>query len=133
MRIPSWMQCAIAPVLALAVAGCGGGDGDDDDGLGLPLVFGGDRPVELQVPELLEGETYPLVVILHGYGASGFLQQAYFEMSDLAEREGVFVLAPDGLTDSAGRQFWNADPTCCDFDGSNPDDVAYLGGLIDDV
>lgn len=132
MQTPSWMQCAIATALALAIGACGGGGGDDDD-VGPPLVFGGDRPVELQVPELLEGETYPLVVILHGYGASGFLQQAYFEMSDLAEREGVFVVAPDGLTDSAGRQFWNADATCCDFDGANPDDVGYLGGLIDDV
>lgn len=132
MRARPWMQRAIAPAVALAIGACGGG-GDDGGGSGPPLVFGGDRPVGLQIPPLLEGETYPLVVILHGYGASGFLQQAYFGMSDLAERDGVFVLAPDGLVDSAGRQFWNADPICCDLDGRQPDDVGYLGGLIDDV
>ena len=29
--------------------------------------------------------------------------------------------------------FWNADSACCDFEHKNPDDVAYIGGLIDDI
>jgi polyhydroxybutyrate depolymerase len=120
----------ISCVLAGLVAGCGS---DDDRGPSIPTVFGGDRPVALQFPVLLEGRTYPLVLILHGYGASGFVQQAYFGMRDLAARHDVFVLAPDGLVDSSGRQFWHADDACCDFDGRRPDDVAYLGGLIDEV
>jgi polyhydroxybutyrate depolymerase len=45
----------------------------------------------------------------------------------------AFVLAPNGLVDSTGRQFWNADPLCCDFESTHVDDVAYIGGLIDDV
>lgn len=96
-----------------------------------PKTFGGDRPVDLQVPDGFDASKhYPLVLILHGYSATGFLQQAYFNMMHLP---GAFVLAPDGLTDSMGHQFWNADPACCDFDHKNPDDVGYLGGLLDEV
>lgn len=99
-----------------------------------PRTFGGDRPVNLQVPSTVEdGKLYPLVVVLHGFGANGFLQEAYFGMSSLAADDTAFVLAPDGMTNSMGKQFWNADPNCCDFEHQAPDDVAYLGGLIDQV
>ncbi|HEU0029725.1 MAG TPA: alpha/beta hydrolase-fold protein [Kofleriaceae bacterium] len=124
------MRCAKILVL-FALAACGG---DDDGGSsGPPVTFGGDRPVTLQIPEHTAGQTYPLVLILHGYGANGFLQQAYFGLDDLAERGDAFVLAPDGLTDSSNKQFWNADAVCCDFDGKNPDDVGYLSGMVEDV
>jgi polyhydroxybutyrate depolymerase len=99
-----------------------------------PTTFGGDRPVELQVPTPFDPKkSYPLVLVLHGYGASGFVQEAFFGMNYVAKMGEAFVLAPDGLTDSQGHEFWNADPTCCDFDHLMPDDVGYLGGLIDDV
>jgi polyhydroxybutyrate depolymerase len=105
-----------------------------DDPADRPRSFGGARPVTLQVPaQLDEGRQYPLALVLHGYGANGFVQQAYFGLGDLATRGDAFVLAPDGTTDFGGRQFWNADPVCCDFNQIGPDDVAYLGGLIDDV
>jgi polyhydroxybutyrate depolymerase len=43
-------------------------------------------------------------------------------------------IAPDGtLAPGSGRQFWNADPACCDFENQNPDDVGYLGTLVEDV
>lgn len=93
-----------------------------------------DRPVTLQVPaDYDSSKQYPLVMILHGYGASGFVQEAYFGMSTLVSTSQAFVLAPDGTTDSTGEEFWNADPACCDFDDSGVDDSGYLGGLIDDV
>ena len=99
-----------------------------------PREYGGDRPTTLQVPPMLEhGKQYPLVMILHGYGASGFVQEAYFGMSQLVSQNLAFVLAPDGLVDSMGHEYWNADPACCDFDHTNPDDAGYLGGLIDSV
>jgi polyhydroxybutyrate depolymerase len=99
-----------------------------------PRTFGGDRPVNLEVPRTLEdGKRYPLVVVLHGYGANGYIQEVYFGLSQLASEGTAFVIAPDGLTDAKGKQFWNADPNCCDFDHRAPDDVAYLGGLIDEI
>lgn len=99
-----------------------------------PIEFGGARPVSLQVPTgFQEGQRYPLLLVLHGYSANGFLQQAYFRMGDLPDRGGVLVLAPDGTKDLDGNQFWNADPACCDFGSTGVDDVAYLGGLLDAV
>jgi polyhydroxybutyrate depolymerase len=97
-------------------------------------TFGGDRPVDLQVPVILQApRRYPLVVVLHGYGGTGDTQEAYFGTANEAAGDAGFVLAPDGTTDSMGHQFWNADPTCCPFDDKHPDDVAYLGDLIDKV
>jgi len=117
----------------LLAAACGGSD-DDAPVTEPPVQFGGARPVTLQVPSDFDASrTYPLLVILHGYGANGFVQQGYLKLNDAASAHGLLVLAPDGTTDRSGRQFWNADPTCCDLDDSGVDDVAYLGGLIDDV
>ena len=99
-----------------------------------PTEFGGARPAELAVPPNLDAtKTYPLLVVLHGYGASGFVQSAFFGVSQLAATGEAFLIAPDGLTDSTNHQYWNADPDCCDFDHSGVDDVAYLGTLIDDI
>lgn len=122
------MALAGMTVVGMVVA-CGGGTDEPP-----PRLFGGDRPAELETPTTLtDGKQYPLVLVLHGFGANGFAQAAYLGLSDLPARDEAFVIAPDGTPNSTGRLFWNADPACCDFDGQNPDDVAYLGGLIDDV
>jgi polyhydroxybutyrate depolymerase len=116
-------------LLAIVLFACG-----SDPSEPRPLLFGGDRPVELEVPQVLdEGREYPLVLVLHGYGFNGFGQAAFFQLSGLPRDNEALLLAPDGTVDSTGKQFWNADPTCCDFDGSNPDDVGYLGTLLEDV
>ncbi|HUJ61565.1 MAG TPA: hypothetical protein VLX92_23835 [Kofleriaceae bacterium] len=116
-------------LVALALAGCGSSSTKPP-----PLVFGGDRPTNLQVPEPLDKHaSYPLIMVLHGYGANGFVQEAYFGISALVKSGQAFVLAPDGTVDSTGAEFWNADPACCDFDNTGVDDSGYLGGLLDDV
>ncbi len=121
----------LTATLVFAVA-CGGGT-DMPDGP-RPTVFGGDRPADLEVPGTLEdGKQYPLIVVLHGYGANGFVQFSYFGMQPLVNAGDALVIAPDGNVDSGGKQFWNADANCCDFDHTNPDDVGYIGGLIDDI
>ena len=118
---------AVLVSLALLLAACG-------DPAERPRSFGGARPVTLQVPSQFdEHRQYPLALVLHGYGANGFVQQAYFGLGDLATRGDAFVLAPDGTVDYSGRQFWNADSVCCDFNRLGPDDVGYLGGLIEEV
>jgi len=115
---------------AVLLVACGGSGTTEPP----PQFFGGDRPVKLQLPTPLEdGRDYPLLVILHGYGASGLIQKAFFGLDDVAARGEAFVIAPDGLVDSDGKQYWNADPACCDIDHANPDDVGYLGGVIEDV
>jgi polyhydroxybutyrate depolymerase len=111
-----------------ALVACGGSAAEP------PRVFGGDRPVTLQVPEGEGGPgPLPLLLILHGYGATGLLQQAYLGFVGAADDRGILVAAPEGTVDADGKPFWNASDACCDFYGSGVDDVAYLGGLIDDI
>jgi len=76
---------------------------------------------------------YPLVVVLHGYGANGVVQEAFFNAKSLVTDDKAFVIAPDGTVDSMGNQFWNADPACCDFDHTGVDDDGYISGLIKDI
>jgi len=121
----------LALALASLLAACSGG-GSGHDTPADPLRYGGDRPVTLQVPALEPGKTYPLVLVLHGYGASGVLQELYFGLGT-GSVPGAFVLAPDGLVDGFDKRFWNASPICCAFTGPAADDVAYLGGLLDAV
>jgi polyhydroxybutyrate depolymerase len=115
-------------VLLALLAACGGTDEPP------PRTFGGDRPVDIQVPANYDpAKKYPLVVVLHGFGANGFAQTAVFHTKQLVDNGTAFVVAPDGTQNSSGMLFWNADPNCCDFEHQNPDDVAYIGGLIDDI
>jgi polyhydroxybutyrate depolymerase len=121
---------AIALAGLAAVSACS----SDSDGGARPKFYGGDRPAELKTPAALtEGKQYPLLVVLHGFGASGFVQTAFFGVGGLPAADQALLIAPDGTTNSSGKQFWNADPACCDLDDQNPDDVAYIGGLIDDI
>jgi polyhydroxybutyrate depolymerase len=99
-----------------------------------PRTFGGDRPVELEVPVVLQSHRkFPLIIVLHAYGSTGADQTTYFGMTSEGADDHAFLLAPDGMTDSTGKQFWNADPACCDIDHTNPDDVGYLAQLIQQV
>src|SRR5690606_23668721 len=90
-------------IFTLVLAGCGSSSAPEAE---RPVEFGGDRPVALKVPAgFAEGKTYPLVLVLHGFGATGFVQAAYFGASALPGQDRAFVLAPDGTANSEGRQF----------------------------
>jgi polyhydroxybutyrate depolymerase len=110
------------------MAACGGDAGDR------PRTFGGDRPVELQIPAVIEdGAAYPLVVALHGYSITGYIQQAYLGLRMLTDTSRAFVIAPTGYYNSQGKPYWNADEACCDYEHAGPDDVGFLATLIDDI
>ncbi len=96
--------------------------------------LGGDRPVVPVVPSSYRpGTPVPLLVLLHGHGASGLLQSLYFGLPSLVEQRGFILLAPDGTVGSDDARFWNATDACCDCDGTGVDDVAYLTGLVDEA
>jgi len=80
---------------------------------------------------LAPGERRPLLVFLHGLGASGKAAFDVLHLAAFGARERVFVLAPDGTMDRQKRQFWNAGAACCNFDRRDIDDVARLTQLID--
>lgn len=149
---------SIAALLALGLAACGDPMSPTDDagvaedaptapgddaaatsdapmevGPGMRTIGPAERPARLVIPPQHDGETaLPIVILLHGYGASGTLQDAYFGASRFARELGFYLVLPDGTLDSGERRFWNAG-ACCDFGGVDVDDVAYLTGLLDEA
>jgi polyhydroxybutyrate depolymerase len=92
------------------------------------------RPYTLHVPPGYRiGQPIPLVVLLHGYGASGAVQEAYFQLTPVSDSRTFLYAYPDGTVDSTGMRFWNATDACCNLYGSTVDDVAYINAVIDDV
>ena len=92
------------------------------------------RPYRFHVPVRYEpGKPTPLVILLHGYSASGESQDSYFQLTTLSDERTFLYAAPDGTLDSAGERFWNVTDACCNFAGKPIDDVAYLNAVIDDV
>lgn len=104
----------------------------DDTATPLPESFGGERPAPVFYPADYDAATaWPLVILLHGYTASGVIQDAYLGFHAAATARGYVVLVPEGTTDTTGSQFWNADPSwCCNFYGSAVDDQSYLLDLV---
>ena len=89
-------------------------------------------PAEAFEPSpLAPGERRPLVIFLHGLGGSGAQLFHFAQLAELGRAHRLFVVAPDGTRDHAGRRFWNAGAACCDFDRLAVGDVARLEALID--
>ncbi len=110
------------------------GDGEKTRGESQVHIDLGRGPVLVRVPSGYDPQTpAPLVMLLHGYGASGALQEAYMGFAPLIDEYGFFYLHPDGTTDPGGSRFWNATDACCNFYGSDVDDSGYLRALIAEV
>jgi polyhydroxybutyrate depolymerase len=133
--------------ILLLLAGCPVEEGDaepcgfEEEGAvhaeqaGVPGVVGpDDRLAEVRVPFAYDGRTaLPVVFLLHGYGANASLQDFLFKFGDRVDQDQFILVLPNGTQDSRGRPHWNATDACCDFDGSQTDDVAYLTGLLDEL
>ncbi len=107
-----------------------------------PEFLGGGRPANYVLPDQYDSaESWPLLLLLHGYGANignaethgGLIQDAYLGLSKRSSELGFLMLIPHGTADAVGNQFWNATPACCDFAKTGVDDVAYLTGLLDEA
>lgn len=97
-------------------------------------VFGGTRPVTLEVPPQYDPACRtPLIILLHGYGGDGRLEELYLGLDRLVSARGVLLAAPTGTLDLDGKTFWNATDGCCNFYSSSVDDVGYLRGLISEI
>ncbi len=130
------MRHLLLPTLVLLV-GCptGGGTSDDDDSavsepepkFGSEFV-GGDRPTFVHVPDDYDGRTpTPLVILLHGRGATPDLVDYLVGWRDLVDVDDFFLLVPESETD-AGVPRWN-----WQLDADYVDDVGYITGLIDQM
>ena len=92
------------------------------------------RPYTTVVPPGYKAGTLaPLVILLHGYSATGELQESYFKLTAVANAETFLYAIPDGTKDPMGNQFWNASASCCNFYGSQVDDIGYVTSIIDDM
>jgi polyhydroxybutyrate depolymerase len=95
-----------------------------------PLVGPDGRPRtwELHVPDDLGDDPVPLVVALHGAGASGAALRATSGYDDLADDEGVVVVYPDAI---GVVPTWNAGECCPPASIVGTDDVAFVEALVD--
>jgi polyhydroxybutyrate depolymerase len=97
-------------------------------------VVGGSRPATVRTFTGYDCTTpAPLVILLHDYGSTGALAEAYFDFNSQADALGFLYVHPDGTKDSTGNEFWNATDACCNVDGSTVDDSTYLLDLISQI
>ena len=68
--------------------------------------------------------------MLHGYGASGEIEEAYLGLTATTDARGMLYVHPDGTENPLGKRFWNATDACCAPEGSTVDDSAYLSAVI---
>jgi polyhydroxybutyrate depolymerase len=97
--------------------------------------LGGTRPARVVVPSDYDHDdhtnAHPLVILLHGYSATGQIQDFYLDFSPRAASRGFIAVVPEGTVNPGGLQYWNASPGwCCDFLDSGVDDAGYLLGLV---
>jgi polyhydroxybutyrate depolymerase len=94
---------------------------------GFRLHLPGDRP----------GTLMPMVLALHGAGASGAAMRELTGFDALADREGFATLYPDGTpaatAETTGRLTWNAGFCCGAAVQQRIDDVGFLAALLDKV
>ncbi|MBL9004873.1 MAG: prolyl oligopeptidase family serine peptidase [Myxococcales bacterium] len=92
------------------------------------------RPYKYKVPSRYDAsKPTPLVVMLHGFTASGELNELILRLAPLSESRTFLYAFPDGTKNPLGMRFWNATDFCCNFFGSTVDDVAYVTAVIDDM
>jgi polyhydroxybutyrate depolymerase len=75
----------------------------------------------------------PLVVALHGRGGNAANLERSLGLRELGDENGFYLALPEGTRGGDGATFWNATDACCNFDGTEVDDVAYLDALLDDA
>jgi polyhydroxybutyrate depolymerase len=125
---PSVSVFSVSVLLLLATGGAVVGAYD------VTTVDLGRGPVSVFVPDGYRSDTpVPLIMLLHGYTASGIWQEQYMEFLPLVDQEGFIYLYPDGTRDALRNRFWNATDACCDFEESQVDDSGYLRALINEL
>lgn len=162
LTAPNWLALSIAAIALLLVSGCGNsnssnaipvvgpagltGCADTQSCTSNPtLQLGGERPAQVQIPSDYTTTTrYPLVIVLHGYGADGLLQANYLGLYSRVDTKQYVLVVPDGTASLNGTRFWNATPACCarvaavenqldESEYTGIDDVAYIRGLIEEA
>lgn len=146
-----------ALLFAVLLSACGGSNGSNTIIIGDPtdpppaltgcadtdscasnptLQIGGERVAQVAIPSDYNTSTrYPLIVLLHGFGANGLVQSIYLGLDTRVDSGQYVLVTPDGTENLAGDRYWNATPACCAFteEEQKVDDVAYVRGLIEEA
>ena len=69
-------------------------------------VQGEERLYRVYVPALPNSGTYALLFAFHGYSSNATEQEIVGNMKELADRDGVVIVYPEGLSSPSGKQFW---------------------------
>lgn len=100
----------------------------------LPYYAVQGRAYEVRVPKSYDGKTpLPLVIMAHGHGATGQLQDSFFPVSNQVDAKQFLYALPNGTVDRFGKRFWNATEACCNSGKSEVDDVGFFRALVDDI
>jgi polyhydroxybutyrate depolymerase len=98
---------------------------------GTVLVTLRGRQFTLHIPASYDpAKPAPLLILLHGYTASGASQESYLKFTPESDRRGFLYAYPDGRIDPRHNHYWNATDACCDLFGSRVDDAGYLSDVI---
>lgn len=128
-----------AAIAAFAAAGCGAPLLDE---VSLPRAGsvdaalehdGSERTFRLHLPPAAKVPgRRPLLVVLHGGGSSGAGMEEVTGFSAIADREGLYVVYPDGIGGPHGfGRAWNAGGCCGPPAWFGVDDVGFIGRLVD--
>jgi polyhydroxybutyrate depolymerase len=89
------------------------------------------RPYTVNVPPgYTAAKPAPLLIMLHGYGATGAIEDAYLKLHAATDAHGMLYVHPDGKVDTTGKQYWNATDACCDLGHTGVDDSTYIDAII---
>ncbi|WP_190242570.1 extracellular catalytic domain type 1 short-chain-length polyhydroxyalkanoate depolymerase [Hymenobacter lapidiphilus] len=96
------------------------------------IRFGGlVRDYRLYVPKAYDGtRPVPLLLNLHGFGSNASEQEQYGDFRAIADTANFLVVHPNGTVGATGQRFWN---TFLPYAAGGPDDVGFLGALIDSL
>ncbi len=78
-------------------------------------------------------EKWPLIINVHGYTGSIFLQYILTRLSVYKDIMGFMILTPQARKDIKGDRYWNGGNFCCDFYQSGVSDTLYIKNLIDHI
>jgi len=99
-----------------------------------PKKLGKSRKAELFLPQSYDGtKALPVIFLLGGYDYLAADLDTWLQLSKRVNGREFALVLPDGNVDSEGSPFWNATPSCCDYDDTKVDDAGWLLSLLDEL
>jgi polyhydroxybutyrate depolymerase len=91
-------------------------------------------------PNIDKATPAPLLIMIHGYTDGSKTSAPWTDMDtymrispETMSRGWLLALGHGNLDPTLNHYYWNGTDACCDLEGSNPDDVGYVLGVIADI